>query len=1690
MRFSKLALFLSMAVLLVTSGCGDPDNTINGIANNLPEGTACKNSDECKTGLVCALGTCHKICTDNSECDINTQHCEDSVCIDGTSVVCGDGRKEGLEDCDDGDNKAGDGCSASCVLEQGWVCKENSSGKSICQMRCEAGRYGEKCQRKCPGFDSEICSGHGVCDDGVDGDGSCKCDGNWGGEDCSVCKDGYFGKKCDGLCPGVEKGAVCGGHGKCNDGVDGDGVCTCNNHFTAESGCTTCLNHYDIETSCSLCLTNWDAASDCAVCKPGYVGDNCQIECLGGAETPCNNKGKCQPDGSCVCDEGVAGVDCNGCEGNFTGYPACDKCVANYFNDECTGRCPGLGSENGVCNGHGICLDGRTGNGECECFNHFDKNSNCATCLPGWAGVSCNECAPGYYGPDCLPCACSEHGTCDEGKDGHGTCLCADHWQGEYCTECKPNYSGDNCQKCARGYAGPECTPCPGGADNACNGHGTCGGETSNSCSCYTGWAGIECNKCNTGYAGPECKPCPGGAANVCNGHGTCGGETSNSCNCDTGYALDANGSCTACAAGYQDANNDGTCMPTCEVAQHSCPTGAECYINSTTGQVDCKCQSDYQDEDQNGTCEPKCTPNTCNGHGNCSIANGKPKCTCTAANYTGATCNECANGYYGPSCLPCPGVAEGQGICFGRGTCTSEGKCINCSGNWSAEANCNDCKEGYFGPQCTGTCQGLGSAGGICNGQSECDDGVHGLGNCGACSGNFTTESNCTQCKTGWAMPSCTQCADGYWGPTCSNACPGGTGSAQCYGHGTCNGGTGGNGNCTSCQSGFDVGQNCADCIDGKYGQNCENTCPGGTGSAQCKGGSCIDGLNGNGSCTQCGGHWTGTACDTCADGYGGSDCNAECPGGATNQCNGHGTCSAGKNVTPTCSCTGNWAGPACNVCKGNWTGTDCNECKPGYGGPDCSLECPGGAANQCNGHGTCTAGKNVTPTCSCSGHWSGSACDVCAGNWDLAAGCEDCKPGYGGPDCSLECPGGAADPCNGRGECHDGKNVTTPTCSCNGNWAAPACATCKPGYVGSNCQTTCPGGPTNPCSGHGTCQQDGTCSCTGPGHWTGAACNACVSGYAGPSCTITCQGGPTNPCSGHGSCRQGTGGDGSCNCYTNWQGNTTCSECTGGYYGSSCSSCSCNDLQVCDSGLAGKGCYYALDRFGDVQVCPPGGQHLSFEPGYPDSINGRNIACKPTCENFDGDCYHKDETVCYYDDNMEPTCLELTEPCIVYVRTEGDDGQSGQSWEEALATVNAAFDLAYNLLKDAACKEAAIWIAGGDYTADRNILLDLGGEATIDVYGSFKGSEKSISERGENLYEQRTTILYTPSANEPLFTINTMKRLSLHDITFMGNKEPGAFADNEEGSALYIENCGISEFVAGKLEAVLMNNSSALAVISGSYFSRNINEQNDEAWGGAITNTNDSRLVVQDSSFVKNSAVTKQNIAKGGAIYSERAMRVLLTNVVFDENSAVSTEPSAARLLAGGAIYNSSGPLALYNVQLGNNYLGAPVEKGVCYDVENCGTALCLVDSEGIVSGSTIYGNSSPYNKSSAIAGLESESQLTLVDSLMGLNMLCDESFSNISDSIYNSAFDGQKSFFDDDVAANDLMNASMNRIGSYSVHIPADRLHIIYELGTSQDDPFIDPDERHLYFDLIYNLRGDQSVAGAINSRNYHF
>ncbi len=106
----------SSALSIETAGValtGPSQCTINGCFNGLQDGT--------ETDLDCG-GTCPG-CDAGESCGGNGD-CRSGSCQGGTcSAVCGDGRVEGTEACDDGNINLADGC-AGCAISAGWSCRQ------------------------------------------------------------------------------------------------------------------------------------------------------------------------------------------------------------------------------------------------------------------------------------------------------------------------------------------------------------------------------------------------------------------------------------------------------------------------------------------------------------------------------------------------------------------------------------------------------------------------------------------------------------------------------------------------------------------------------------------------------------------------------------------------------------------------------------------------------------------------------------------------------------------------------------------------------------------------------------------------------------------------------------------------------------------------------------------------------------------------------------------------------------------------------------------------------------------------------------------------------------------------------------------------------------------------------------------------------------------------------------------------------------------------------------------------------------------------------------------------------------------------------------------------------------------------------------------------------------------------------
>uniref|UniRef100_A0AAQ4PXG8 Teneurin-4 n=1 Tax=Gasterosteus aculeatus aculeatus TaxID=481459 RepID=A0AAQ4PXG8_GASAC len=208
-----------------------------------------------------------------SECDVPTNQCIDVTCSShGTCIVgtciCNPGYK-------------GENCEEVDCLDP------TCSGRGVCvqgECHCFVGWGGPGCESPRASC-MDQCSGHGAF---LADTGTCSCDPNWTGQDCST-----------EICA-----ADCGGHGICVSGT-----CRCDDGWMG-TGCDQRACH-------PRCNEHGTCRDGKCECSPGWNGEHCTIaHYLDKVGCPglCNGNGRCTLGNNgwyCVCQLGWRGTGCD-----------------------------------------------------------------------------------------------------------------------------------------------------------------------------------------------------------------------------------------------------------------------------------------------------------------------------------------------------------------------------------------------------------------------------------------------------------------------------------------------------------------------------------------------------------------------------------------------------------------------------------------------------------------------------------------------------------------------------------------------------------------------------------------------------------------------------------------------------------------------------------------------------------------------------------------------------------------------------------------------------------------------------------------------------------------------------------------------------------------------------------------------------------------------------------------------------------------------------------------------------------------------------------------------------------------------------------------------------------------------------------------------------------------------------------
>uniref|UniRef100_A0A8C6JBN5 Uncharacterized protein n=1 Tax=Melopsittacus undulatus TaxID=13146 RepID=A0A8C6JBN5_MELUD len=250
------------------------------------------------------------------------------------------------------------------------------------------------------------------------------------------------------------------------------------------------------------------------------------------------------------------------------------KCCPGFWGTECY-ECAG-GSQN-PCNGHGTCLDGIQQNGTCICKEQY-------------SGFACQDCQDeNRFGPDCLSVCDCVHGECNSGINGNGSCTCYGGYTGPRCDQELPLCKGVTCE------ANSECVVRDGTA----------------MCDCKLGYRKI----------GSTCQaqdPC---AASPCSPFAVCKvlGPRKYQCTCKEGFQGDGK-----------------VCQPInpCVDNNGGCPENSTVCVYKRPGEATCICRRGMMSR---RSPSPECIvfPNDCRQYfcdvtSTCEInSQGNPSCVC-----------------------------------------------------------------------------------------------------------------------------------------------------------------------------------------------------------------------------------------------------------------------------------------------------------------------------------------------------------------------------------------------------------------------------------------------------------------------------------------------------------------------------------------------------------------------------------------------------------------------------------------------------------------------------------------------------------------------------------------------------------------------------------------------------------------------------------------------------------------------------------------------------------------------------------------------------------------------------------------------------------------------------------------------------------------------------------------------------
>ena len=326
--------------------------------------------------------------------------------------VCGDGKQEKGEDCDEGDDN-GEVCVAD-YNDDCFYCSEN------CEYITEKGPY-------CG--DDNIDQGHEECDDGSDN-----------GEPCTP----VYGGTCTYCSSSCEEETVSGS--SCGDGtIDVGEECDDGNNVNGDGCTSTC----EKPESCNDVCTSAIGCDGLYSCESGHCRN---ATCSDETDCICASCGDGDLDSGEECDDGNS-INGDGCDSDCTIPDSCNDTCVDSIGCEGGFDCVGGSCRNSSCSSELDCICASCGDGdldsgeECDDGNSINGDGCDSDCtIPDSCNDTCVDSIGCEGGFDCVGGSC-RNSSCSSELD----CICAscgdgDLDSGEECDDGN-NKSGDGCSK-------------------------------------------------------------------------------------------------------------------------------------------------------------------------------------------------------------------------------------------------------------------------------------------------------------------------------------------------------------------------------------------------------------------------------------------------------------------------------------------------------------------------------------------------------------------------------------------------------------------------------------------------------------------------------------------------------------------------------------------------------------------------------------------------------------------------------------------------------------------------------------------------------------------------------------------------------------------------------------------------------------------------------------------------------------------------------------------------------------------------------------------------------------------------------------------------------------------------------------------------------------------------------------------